>query len=220
MNSIIKLDRVAYQYHYEQQPLLCDVSFELQQGQRATLLASSQSGKSTIAKLILGLIQPTSGNIYFCGAPYSDSTPDKGILYIPDKPLLFKNKSVAYNVSYPLIIRKESADTIRDKTELMLRKYHLDGNTRAGKLCLVDAFKVIFARADMRTLKMLIIDDVKEQYQQVMDYVAHVDCAVLNLTSDVDKVIGDVIILDDKKTTGLCTQEESRLYVQQHYWIR
>src|SRR5215469_5375546 len=53
--------------NFEGLTVLDGVSFELKRGETKILLGVAGSGKSTILKLCLGLIQPDSGHIYILG---------------------------------------------------------------------------------------------------------------------------------------------------------
>jgi peptide/nickel transport system ATP-binding protein len=44
-----------------------NVTFDIERGEMVSLVGESGSGKSTVAKMILRLIEPTSGNIFFDG---------------------------------------------------------------------------------------------------------------------------------------------------------
>jgi ABC-type multidrug transport system fused ATPase/permease subunit len=52
-----------------QQPLIHDLSLKIEPGQRLALVGASGSGKSTVAHLIAGLLQPTAGKILYDGLP-------------------------------------------------------------------------------------------------------------------------------------------------------
>src|SRR5512146_3009079 len=52
---------------FEGLQVLNGISFELLRGETKTLLGVAGSGKSTILKLVLGLIKPDSGNIFVLG---------------------------------------------------------------------------------------------------------------------------------------------------------
>lgn len=46
---------------YENHPLFSDFSFELFRGERVFLLGDNGTGKSTLLKILLGLVKPTCG---------------------------------------------------------------------------------------------------------------------------------------------------------------
>ncbi|HOY88446.1 MAG TPA: ATP-binding cassette domain-containing protein, partial [Bacillota bacterium] len=52
---------------YDGVPALVDVSFNIKEGEIVTLIGSNGTGKSTIARLVSGLIKASSGTIEFCG---------------------------------------------------------------------------------------------------------------------------------------------------------
>ncbi|MEA5673626.1 ABC transporter ATP-binding protein [Pseudomonas sp. MH2] len=52
---------------YGAQPVLHDVSLKLQRGQTLAVIGESGSGKSTTARLITGLLQPSSGQVLYDG---------------------------------------------------------------------------------------------------------------------------------------------------------
>ncbi len=58
---MIELANVNFAYHKE--PVLTDVSFTVPSGETKVILGSSGSGKSTILKVILGLVEPSSGRV-------------------------------------------------------------------------------------------------------------------------------------------------------------
>ena len=57
----ISLERVSFGYIPVLPPLVQDINLKAGKGQRVALVGSSASGKSTVAQLIAGLLQPTEG---------------------------------------------------------------------------------------------------------------------------------------------------------------
>ena len=62
---LVYLDHVTKNYGHE--VALMDVSLNIQPGRIIGLLGPNGSGKTTIIKLINGLLQPSLGNIYIHG---------------------------------------------------------------------------------------------------------------------------------------------------------
>ncbi|MDF2722673.1 MAG: hypothetical protein K0Q59_2348, partial [Paenibacillus sp.] len=65
----IRFDRVSFQYYRGGKMILQHLDLEIAPGQTVALVGRSGSGKSTIANLLLKLLEPTGGDIYIDGYP-------------------------------------------------------------------------------------------------------------------------------------------------------
>ena len=68
----IEFAGVSFTYPGTEQPVLRNVSFVLEAGQHYALVGANGSGKSTIAKLMLGLYRPAGGRILINGTPIAE----------------------------------------------------------------------------------------------------------------------------------------------------
>jgi cobalt/nickel transport system ATP-binding protein len=66
--AMIELKNINFAYHGGD-PVLKDINFELQQGQRIGLIGPNGTGKSTFMQIIMGLLIPTSGELNILGSP-------------------------------------------------------------------------------------------------------------------------------------------------------
>lgn len=71
----LELKNITFGYNKYEKPLFKDFSLKIKPGQSVALVGSSGSGKSTIAKLILGINKKWEGEINIDGKPITDYNP-------------------------------------------------------------------------------------------------------------------------------------------------
>jgi phospholipid/cholesterol/gamma-HCH transport system ATP-binding protein len=122
---IVMFDRVSLAF--DEKTILREVSFTLLTGHTKIFLGASGAGKSTILKLMLGLLRPDSGVIWINGervdkmseAALMNVRADLGMVF--QEGALFDSLSVAENVGYKLY--EETAmplDEVRAQVEKVL----------------------------------------------------------------------------------------------------
>jgi phospholipid/cholesterol/gamma-HCH transport system ATP-binding protein len=113
---IIVFDRVDLAF--DDKPILHDVSFTLKTGHTKVFLGASGAGKSTILRLILGLLKPDSGAIFVNGERVDNMHEDQLMKVRTDLGMvfqegaLFDSLTVRENVGYKLF--EESDVPIKD----------------------------------------------------------------------------------------------------------
>jgi phospholipid/cholesterol/gamma-HCH transport system ATP-binding protein len=121
----IVFERVALAF--DDKVVLSDVSFSLLPGHMKIILGASGSGKSTILKLILGLLKPDAGQIWVNGARV-DPMSEVELMRVRDhlgmvfqEGALFDSLTVAENVGYKLYEETEMPlDDVRRRVEEVL----------------------------------------------------------------------------------------------------
>jgi len=93
MNPIIEIDNVSYSYSHI--TVVRDINLVIHEGEFLGMIGPNAGGKSTLLKLILGLLRPDAGEITVFG-----KSPDKGrsrIGYVPQYP--------AFSRDFPINVR-------------------------------------------------------------------------------------------------------------------
>lgn len=92
-------------------PVLSDVSFRVAPGEALGVIGKSGSGKTSIAKTVLGLLQPALGEVRLGQAliaHYADEDLGAHIGYLPQEPVLI-NGTIAENIARMALRPKSSA---------------------------------------------------------------------------------------------------------------
>ena len=101
---VIELEHVSLAF--DDKVVLKDVSFTLLPGHTKLILGASGSGKSTILKLVLGLLRPDDGAIYVNGERVDEMAEQDllrvrgGLGMVFQEGALFDSLTVAENVGY------------------------------------------------------------------------------------------------------------------------
>jgi thiol reductant ABC exporter CydD subunit len=96
----VRLERVSFSYPARPTPVLDGLDLELAPGETVALVGESGTGKSTIAALLLGLLEPTAGRISVGGVDISECEPEawrRQIAWLPQQPKMLRG-TVAENV--------------------------------------------------------------------------------------------------------------------------
>jgi zinc transport system ATP-binding protein len=75
-------------FAYGAEPILDEVSFELAPGEFVALVGPNGSGKSTLLRVLLGLLQPTAGEVRLFGEEPSRLRDRWRVGYVPQRPSL------------------------------------------------------------------------------------------------------------------------------------
>lgn len=101
--------------------VLKDIHFDVEEGKFLTILGDSGSGKSTILKIITGLVEPDDGRILLDGEDITYRNPAKrGIAYVFQSPLLFPHLTVYENIAFGLEVKKVSKYERKKRVEELL----------------------------------------------------------------------------------------------------
>ena len=119
-------------FSFDDKKVLDDISFTVQKGEIKIILSGSGGGKSTILKLILGLLKPDEGQIFVDGEEitnYDETEMQRvrdliGMVF--QEGALFDSLSVYDNVAYRLHEHELPEEDIEREVRLLLRFVNLE----------------------------------------------------------------------------------------------
>src|SRR4029450_13473608 len=146
---------------------LTDVSFVIEKGEFVSVVGASGSGKSTVIRLVLKEIEPTSGKIVVGGRDLTRLKRSKGP-YLRRKTAcvfqdfkLLPDRSAAENVAYALKVQGEGSSSIRRKVPEVLNLVGLAHKMSSlpDELSGGEQQRVSIARAVVTPPPLLICDE-------------------------------------------------------------
>ena len=158
--SALTFREVSYRYPGEVSDLIDGLSFAVQPGSFHCILGVSGCGKSTIFRLINGLLVPKSGEICVNGQPIDGRRSYCG--YMPQKDLLLPWRSVGENLALPLEIqRKLSRKEQLERIDAALAEVGLSGcrDKRPDELSGGMRQRAAFARTMLTGSNLLLLDE-------------------------------------------------------------
>ncbi len=157
-----KLEVKNLNKQYDGKAILSDINFSVQEGEFLSVLGVSGCGKTTLLRILIGLEQADSGEIYRDGQEISSRDPsDRGMGIIFQNYALFPNMTVLENVEYALKNKKE----LRGKSrEIALKTLDMIGmsdqiNKRPSQLSGGQQQRVAIARTLAMNPSIVLLDE-------------------------------------------------------------
>ncbi len=219
---MIQFRNVTFKHQYDDFALLENASFTLCDGIN-TLLCDIQSGKSTICRLILGELQPQSGEILIDDRQFSSKEhPD--VLYLPRTPDFFNNKSVLFNLQYPSKVRKilpQNQQRIAQLAKTFGFEQKL--NVKVKNLSQSEKRNLALARGLTVQREIVLFDDFfdntsSNSVAELLQLFPFCKTMVV-LTSDAQIAYGHTVVLDGKKCVFQGDSDGAKEIVQSLCWL-
>lgn len=220
------------------------VSFSIESGETLGLVGESGSGKTTVARCVMGMLQPDSGSIIFNGIDMASLDDSSQRQVRRELSIVYQNPYLSLNphftvhdlIAEPIVANEEiNRSSLLGRVVKLLEQVGLSGNFAArkiGDLSGGQAQRVAIARALALKPKLIILDeptsalDVSVQ-AQILTLLStlqdSIGCSYLLITHDLDVVrhtcdrvlvMSQGKIVEDGKTTSVLMHPE-HAYTQQ-----
>jgi thiol reductant ABC exporter CydD subunit len=164
----VRLERVHFSYPARPGPVLEDFDLELAPGETVALIGESGAGKSTIAMLLVRLLEPTSGRISVGGIDLVDCETDawrRLVAWVPQHPTLLRgtladNILLADPAASHLRVRRAAALAGAERfIEALPGGYQTVVGDGGRPLSAGERRRIGLARALLRDAPLLILDE-------------------------------------------------------------
>lgn len=181
----VDFEDVSYRYPDGEKDVIKDFTLHVRPGECIAFVGSSGSGKSTIINLLIGLLEPTQGDILIDGVSLNEISIQNYrhfISVVPQNSILFSG-TIRENITYGLdrYSEEELQQAVEDADIPEFLPSLPDGlNTQVGehgdKLSGGQKQRICIARALIRHPRILIMDEATSALDNVAEY--HVQKAV------------------------------------------
>ena len=145
-----------------------DLSFDVSRGEVFGFLGSNGSGKTTTLRALLGLYQPTAGDLLINGKPYSVESQIR-LGYLPEERGLYKKEKVLDVMLYFGQLKGLSRKEAKDFSLKFLERVNLSdkANTQLDKLSGGQQQKIQLGVTIMGDPELLIMDEPAKGFDPV-----------------------------------------------------
>jgi ABC-2 type transport system ATP-binding protein len=156
MSELLRIERLSKSFG--RHPVLLDFDLAIESGRVYGLLGRNGQGKTTLARILMGVIPADTGGIYYrgCKIAFRDSAYKREFGYVPEDPFFYEEMTVQgildFNARfYPRWDRKKAAAD--------LERFALDPKARVRTLSRGMKLKLELAMALAASPEFLILDD-------------------------------------------------------------
>ena len=166
VNPIIQIKNFSMKFGTK--TVIKDLSFEVMRGEVFGFLGSNGSGKTTTLRALLGLYEPTAGELLVDGKPYAVEDGVK-LGYLPEERGLYKKEKVIDTMIYFGRLKGLSQEEARDFSIKYLERVGLSdkAKTRLDKLSGGQQQKIQMGVTIMGDPELLILDEPTKGFDPV-----------------------------------------------------
>lgn len=172
---MLLVENISYRYPNQKVNALNSVTFSIEKGEILAIVGESGGGKSTLLKLLYGMLDASEGMIYFQGerifGPKFNLIPGHdNIKYLAQNLELVTYATVYDNVGTHIsnidkAFKKRRVETILDSVGLLEYKYQIPKQLSGGQ-----KQRVALARAIAKTPHLLLLDEPFANIDTILKY--------------------------------------------------
>lgn len=205
----VELDQVSYSVPNKTRPILNNISLKINSKSRILVNGESGAGKSTLFRILLGIIEPTSGNVFINNLSISSIylnyyRSQLGMALFGESPfegtikenLVFANPNITDDKIYDVLTKVGLLQFIKEQPDGLSTLIQSEG----AQLPYTVSKKIILARAILKEPKLLILEDPLDRFDQeeMKD--------IINYLTDASQPWGLLVVSTSKNWVAKCNQ--------------
>lgn len=203
--------------NYGEKQVLNNITLTVPRGKIIGLLGKNGTGKTTLIKLIIGLLTPTEGEIIFEGEKIGPQS-KLNIAYLPERTYLDKSMTINETLKF---FKEFYSNFDIDKAKDLLKKLNLDENQKIIKMSKGMQEKVQLVLVMSRKADLYILDEPLGGVDPATrDYILDTILTNFNegasiiisthLISDIERILDEVIFIDKGEIKLISDADELR----------
>jgi sulfonate transport system ATP-binding protein len=196
--------------------VLDDITFGIEDGEFLVIVGPTGCGKTTLVKLLIGLLEPTQGDIYVNGRNTSQHAMQETVSVVFQEDSLLPWRSVRKNIQLPLEVGRAGKERIESRTDEMLELLGLSEHAdyMPAQLSRGMRQRVAIARSYATDPSIIIMDEPfghfdatsREQIEKmIIEVWQKTKATILFVTHNIEEAVflASRIIVLSQKPTGI-----------------
>ncbi|HBB05216.1 MAG TPA: hypothetical protein DCZ41_01280 [Firmicutes bacterium] len=158
---LVSLQNISFAYK-KGKDVIHRCSFDFENGKFYAILGASGIGKTTLLRIIAGLEEDYSGNIFFDGREGRGiPIKERNLAYITQEYALYPRKTLFENIAYPLRLKEISVDEIKERVYAIAKPFDLLSalSRKPGQVSGGQKQKAALARALIKRPNLALFDE-------------------------------------------------------------